>query len=319
MATEAWDVTEGGNLPGSFGRGGGGGGFRGGGGNGGGRLGGVLGALNDPNAPRGSSIPRVRPQLKEQQRKSRQTDLTRYLVAFLATTAEAPAWVGTAVTPKDEKADVLEFTTADGTVTRLFLDITTHLPLMMTYSGPAPRGGGGQGRQGQGGAPGRVVRRARVVQQARVERPGSGGAGRWIAAAAMRPLALVRRLRLPAVRLLPVRMRRVAGAAVVCRRPRQPWRCTSATTRSRTASRCRTTSPAKSTATSRKNSSSRASSSIRISSRILSRSPNNETDSSRTRRAVHRSALFAQNANLAQLQLVSSTRPVLASPARSSP
>ena len=150
-ATEAWDVTEGGNLPGNFGRGGGG--FRGGG-NGGGRLGGVLGALNDPNAPQGQVDPARQAALKEQQRKSRQTDLTRYLVAFLATTAEAPAWVGTAVTPKDEKADVLEFTTADGTVTRLFLDITTHLPLMMTYAGPAPRGGGGQGRRGQGGAAG---------------------------------------------------------------------------------------------------------------------------------------------------------------------
>jgi hypothetical protein len=54
------------------------------------------------------------------------------------------------VTPKDEKADVLEFKTADDTITRLFLDIETHQPLMMTYSGPAPRGGG-QGRQGQGG------------------------------------------------------------------------------------------------------------------------------------------------------------------------
>lgn len=158
-ATEAWDVTEGGNLPGGFGRGGGG--FRGGGGNPG-RLGGVIGAL-DPNAQQGQVDPARQAALKEQQRKSRQTDLARYLVAFLATTSEAPAWVGTAVTPKDEKADVLEITTADGTVTRLFLDITTHMPLMMTYAGPAARGGGagGQGRQGgargqggRGGEPG---------------------------------------------------------------------------------------------------------------------------------------------------------------------
>jgi hypothetical protein len=145
-ATEAWDVTEGGNLPGNFGRGG-----RGGGGNAGGRLGGVLGALNDPNAQQAQVDPARQAALKEQQRKARQTDLARYLVAFLATTTEAPAWVGTAVTPKDEKADVLEVTTADGTVTRVFLDIETHMPLMMTYSGPAPRGGGGQGRRGQGG------------------------------------------------------------------------------------------------------------------------------------------------------------------------
>ena len=148
--TEAWDVTEGGNLPGNFGRGG-----RGGGGNPGGRLGGVLGAINDPNAPQGQVDPARQAALKELQRKTRQTDLARYLVAFLAATSEAPAWVGTAVTPKDEKADVLEMTTADGTVTRIFLDIETHMPLMMTYSGPAPRGGGGQGRRGQGGQGGR--------------------------------------------------------------------------------------------------------------------------------------------------------------------
>ena len=154
-STEAWEVTEGGNLPGNFGRGGGGrggdGGFRGGGGGGnaGGRLGGVLaGALGtDANAQQVS--PERQAQLKEQQRKSRQTDLARYLVAFLAAPPEPAAWLGTAVTPKDEKADVLEFTTADGTATRLFLEINTHLPLMMTFSGPAPRQGG-QGRQGRG-------------------------------------------------------------------------------------------------------------------------------------------------------------------------
>src|SRR4051812_18847876 len=149
--TEAWDLTEGGNLPGNFNRGGGGGGFRGGGGGGGnqgGRLGGVLGALgNDPNAQAGQLSPERQAQLKDQQRKTRQTDLARYLVAFLVTTTETPAWLGTAVTPRDEKADVLEFKTADGTATRLFLDITTHMPLMMTYSGP-PQRAGGQGRQG---------------------------------------------------------------------------------------------------------------------------------------------------------------------------
>src|SRR4051812_15125493 len=161
--TEAWDLTEGGNLPGNFNRGGGGGGFRGGGGGGGnqgGRLGGVLGALgNDPNAQAGQLSPERQAQLKEQQRKTRQTDFARYLAAFLVSTTEAPAWLGTAVTPRDEKADVLEFKTADGTATRFFLDITTHMPLMMTYAGP-PQRGGGQGRQGgnrgQGGqgAPG---------------------------------------------------------------------------------------------------------------------------------------------------------------------
>ena len=145
-------MTEGG-LPGGFGRGGRGGDF--GGRGGGGRLGGILGgAVGDGQGAANAAPqdPARQAALKEQQRRTRQTELTRFLVAFLTATPEAPAWVGTAVTPKDEKADVLEFKTADDTITRLFLDIETHMPLMMTYSGPAPRGGqgAGQGRQGQG-------------------------------------------------------------------------------------------------------------------------------------------------------------------------
>jgi hypothetical protein len=150
---DVWDLTEGG-LPGGFGRGGRGGDF--GGRGGGGRLGGILGgAVGDGSgaANAAQQDPARQAAVKEQQRRTRQTELTRFLVAFLTATPETPAWVGTAVTPKDEKADVLEFKTADDTITRLFLDIETHVPLMMTYSGPAPRGGqgGGQGRQGQGG------------------------------------------------------------------------------------------------------------------------------------------------------------------------
>ena len=153
---EVWDVTDG-NLPGRFGGGGrgGDGGFRGGGGgNRGGGIGNLLGGVLGNNQGAANADPARAAQLQELQRKNRQTDLARYLVAFLAMTSETPAWIGTAVTPKDEKADVLEFTTPDGTTTRLFLDITTHIPLMMTYSAPAPRGAGrGQGGQGgQGGA-----------------------------------------------------------------------------------------------------------------------------------------------------------------------
>jgi H/ACA ribonucleoprotein complex subunit 1 len=157
---DAWDVTEGG-LPGGFGgRGGRGGDF-----GGRGRLGGLLGgAVGGEQAP-ATQDPARQAALREQQRRTRQTELTRFLVAFLTATPDTPAWVGTAVTPKDEKADVLEFKTADDTITRLFLDITTHVPLMMTYSGPAPRGGrqggdagGFRGRRGGGdgaaGAPG---------------------------------------------------------------------------------------------------------------------------------------------------------------------
>ncbi|HTM02312.1 MAG TPA: hypothetical protein VL173_02325 [Vicinamibacterales bacterium] len=149
---EVWDATDG-NLPGGLGGGGRGGGFRGGGG-GGGRLGGLLGLPQGQDQARGLDPARAAA-LQEAQRKTRQTDLARYLVAFLAAPGDMPAWIGTAVTPKDEKADVLEFTTPDGTTTRLFLDITTHMPLMMTYQTNAPRtGGGGRGRRGGSDAAG---------------------------------------------------------------------------------------------------------------------------------------------------------------------
>jgi hypothetical protein len=131
--------------------------------------------------------------LREQQRRTRQTELTRFLVAFLTATPETPAWVGTAVTPKDEKADVLEFKTADDTITRLFLDITTHVPLMMTYTGPAPRGqgrqggdaGGFRGRRGGGdgaaGAPGAPPAAAAAPAPAQAGGPPAQAGGRGAA------------------------------------------------------------------------------------------------------------------------------------------
>ena len=65
-------------------------------------------------------------------------------------TADAPVtWVGTAESPEGN-ADVLEITPQGGVATRLFLDSTTHMPLMITWTGAAPRiqfarrGGGDQ-------------------------------------------------------------------------------------------------------------------------------------------------------------------------------
>jgi hypothetical protein len=65
---------------------------------------------------------------------------------------------------------VLEVKSADGTATRLFLDSTTHIPLMMTWSGGGQRGG----RGGQGGFRGRgdAAGQASAPQGA----PQSGGA-----------------------------------------------------------------------------------------------------------------------------------------------
>jgi hypothetical protein len=192
---EAWDVTEGG-LPGGLGgRGGRGGDF----GGRGGRLGGVLGALGgDANAAQGAQAdPARQAQIRELQRRTRQTDLARYLVAFLATPGESAAWVGTAVTPKDEKADVIEFKTADGTATRLFLDISTHMPLMMTFAGPAARqaNAGARGRRGggdpaAGGAPQGDQPQGGQAQGPQGGQPAEGGQARRGGAAPGQPVTI---------------------------------------------------------------------------------------------------------------------------------
>ena len=156
--TEVWDEQEGGNFPGGFrgGRDGGGGGFRGDGGGGGGRgrfgrgdLAGVLGGDTQGQNGRGQIDPE---RLKENQRRTRQADLARYMLALLLTTGDPVTWVGTAESP-DGKADVLEIKPQDGTATRLFLDASSHMPLMVTWEGPARGGFGGRGGRGRGGRP----------------------------------------------------------------------------------------------------------------------------------------------------------------------
>jgi hypothetical protein len=151
--TEVWDESEGGNFPGGFRGGGGrGGGDFGGGGGGRGRFGrgDLAGALGDPagQAGRGQVDPE---RLKDAQRRTRQADLARYLLVLLLTTGDAVTWVGTAQSP-DGTADVLEIKPQEGAATRLFLDSSTHVPLMVTWEGPAGRGfGGGRGGRGRGG------------------------------------------------------------------------------------------------------------------------------------------------------------------------
>jgi hypothetical protein len=155
--TDIWDENSGGG--GRFGRGGDfGGGGRGGdfgGFRGGGGFGGLAGGqTGDPNTQgRGQGIDPER--LKELQLRNRQTEVGRLVLAILLTTSSPVAWIGTAQSPEGT-ADVLEVKTADGVATRLFLDSTSHLPLMMTWTGGAQRAGrGGQGRAnaGQGGTP----------------------------------------------------------------------------------------------------------------------------------------------------------------------
>jgi hypothetical protein len=145
---EVWEENTGGG--GRFGRGGG---FGGGGGRGdlGGR-GGFDPGQGGNNQGRGQGIDPER--LREAQLRNRRTEVARLLLAFLLTTESPVAWIGAAQSPEGT-ADVLEVKSADG-ATRLFLESTTHMPLMMTWA-TGQRGGrggqaGGQGR-GRGDAP----------------------------------------------------------------------------------------------------------------------------------------------------------------------
>ena len=65
---------------------------------------------------------------------------------WLLRTEVPVTWIGIAESP-DGKADVLEARFA-GEPTRLFLDATSHVPLMMTWQAVAGRVGGRGGRRG---------------------------------------------------------------------------------------------------------------------------------------------------------------------------
>jgi hypothetical protein len=120
--------------------GGGGGGDRGGGGRlrGGGSDQGRNQPQNAGASPSDSAQADER--LKEQQRRTRQAELARLALVWLIETDGPVAWIGTAQAPEGT-ADVLEVKPANGVPTRLFLDPTTHLPLMITWSGQPSRGG----------------------------------------------------------------------------------------------------------------------------------------------------------------------------------
>ena len=137
--TEVWDENSGGGPGGFFigGRDGGGRGFGGGGGDRGGfRDGGFPGAGQGGAQTGGRQIDPER--VKELQRRTRQADLSRLMLVWLLTTDAPVTWVGTAQAPEGT-ADVLEITPQGGVATRLFLDSTTHMPLMITWAGAAPR------------------------------------------------------------------------------------------------------------------------------------------------------------------------------------
>jgi hypothetical protein len=145
-----WDENTGGR-----GFGGGGGGFRGGGRDGGfgrgggGQPGGRQGG--DAAQGRGGRAALDPAQIEEALRRARQADLTRLLLVWLLATDAPVTWVGTAEAP-DGKADVLEIASPNQPAIRLFLDVSTHTPLMITWQGPAAgRRGGPSTALGAGG------------------------------------------------------------------------------------------------------------------------------------------------------------------------
>jgi len=169
---EIWDQNSGGN--GRFGRGGGDFGGRGGD-FGGFRRGGGGGQQNGDADQRAQGIDPER--LKELQLRNRRAEVSRLLLAFLLTTDSPVAWVGTAQSPEGN-ADVLEVKSSDGPTTRLFLESSTHMPLMMTWSGGAQRGGrGGQGGFREPAAPPAAPQGGAAVDAAQGRRGrGAGGA-----------------------------------------------------------------------------------------------------------------------------------------------
>jgi len=87
------------------------------------------------------------------QRRARQAEVGRLWLMWLLRSEAPVTWIGIAESP-DGKADVLE-TRFAGESTRLFLDATSHMPLMMTWQAVPGRAGGLGGRRGGDGRRGR--------------------------------------------------------------------------------------------------------------------------------------------------------------------
>ena len=89
---------------------------------------------------------------QEAQLRARQAEVSRLLLMWLLRSDAPLAWIGIAESP-DGKADVLGARYADGQPTRLFLEGSSHMPLMMQWEA-SPARAGGAGRRGRGGQPG---------------------------------------------------------------------------------------------------------------------------------------------------------------------
>ncbi len=97
-------------------------------------------------------------QLNEARVRRARVQLHRWLAALAAEGPAAWTDAGIAESP-DGKADILETREETGRVLRLFIDQSTHLPLMVQYQDPKPmvmiNGGPGRGPGGPGRGPGR--------------------------------------------------------------------------------------------------------------------------------------------------------------------
>jgi hypothetical protein len=100
----------------------------------------------------------LNPEQVEQNRLRRmRTEYNRYMLAFLGGANLTPTFVAVAEAPEG-KADVLEVKNEAGQAVRIFVDQTTHMPLMLQYQEVRPRvnimGGPGGGRRGGPGGEG---------------------------------------------------------------------------------------------------------------------------------------------------------------------
>lgn len=112
-----------------------------------------------PGGP-GAPAPLTEAQLNEARVRRARVQLQRWMAALVAEGPAAWTDAGIAESP-DGKADILETKEETGRVLRLFIDQSTHLPLMVQYQDPKPMvminggpGGPGRGPGGPGGPPG---------------------------------------------------------------------------------------------------------------------------------------------------------------------
>lgn len=103
------------------------------------RMGGPGGAAS-PSAPKLS--PEEQGKADRAMIRSSQQEVSRMMLGWFATTHPSInaeyAYAGEAESP-DGRAYVVDVKSADGFAARLFVDETTHLPLMVTYTAPQPR------------------------------------------------------------------------------------------------------------------------------------------------------------------------------------